>query len=41
MLKGELVNESCREKPACLKYSERLVLLNLGARPPVLKGELV
>ena len=41
MLKGKLVNESCREEPACLKYSERLVLLNLGARPPVLKGELV
>ena len=41
MLKGELVNESCMEEPACLKYSERLVLLNLGARPPVLKGELV
>ena len=41
MLKGELVNESCREEPVCLRYSEGLVVLNVGARPPVLKGELV
>ena len=41
MLKGELVNESCRDEPVCLKYSEGLVVLNVGARLPVLKGELV
>ena len=41
MLKGELVNESCREEPVCLRYSEGLVVLNVGARLPVLKGELV
>ena len=41
MLKGELVNERCREEPVCLRYSEGLVVLNLGARLPVLKGELV
>ena len=41
MLKGELVNESCREEPVYLKYSEGLVIVNIGARLPVLKGELV
>ena len=41
MLKRELVNESCREEPACLKYSEGLITVNVGARLPVLKGELV
>ena len=41
MLKGELVNESCREEPVCSKYSERLVIVNVGARLHVLKGELV
>ena len=41
MLKGELVNESCRVEPVCLKYSEGLVVLNVGAHLPVLKGELV
>ena len=41
MLKGELVNESCREEPVCLKYSEGLVIVNIGARLLVLKGELV
>ena len=41
MLKGELVIESCREEPVCLKYSEGLVIVNVGARLPVLKGELV
>ena len=41
VLKGELVNEICREEPVCLKYSEGLVIVNLGARLPVLKGELV
>ena len=28
----ELVDESYREEPVCLKYSERLVVLNVGAR---------
>ena len=41
MLKGELVNENSREEPVCLKYSEGLVVVNVGARLPVLKGELV
>ena len=40
MLKGELVNESCFDEPVCLKYSEGLVVLSVGARLPVLKGEL-
>ena len=29
------------EEPICLKYSEGLVVVNAGARLPVLKGELV
>ena len=41
MLKGELVNESCREEPVCLKYSEGLVIVNVRARLPGFKGELV
>ena len=41
VLKGEIVNEICREEPVCLKYSEGLVIVNVGARLPVLKGELV
>ena len=41
MLKGELVKENSREEPVYLKYSEGLVAVNLGARLPVLKGELV
>ena len=41
MLKGELVNEICREEPVCLKYNERLVIVYVGARLCVLKGELV
>ena len=41
VLKGELVDESCREEPVCLKYSEGLITMNVGARLPVLKGELV
>ena len=28
MLKGELVNESCRDEPVCLKFSEGLVSIN-------------
>ena len=41
MLKGELVNEICRDEPVCLMYSGGLVVVNVGARPSVLKGELV
>ena len=41
MLKGELVNENSREDPVRSKYSEGLVIVNVGARLPVLKGELV
>ena len=41
MLKGELVKVICREEPICLKYSEGLDVRNVGARLPVLKGELV
>ena len=41
MLKGELVNENCREEPVFLKYSEGLVAVNVGARSSVLKGELL
>ena len=41
MLKGELVNEICREEAVYLKYSEGLVIVNVGARLPVFKGELV
>ena len=41
MLSGELVNSSSREEPVYLKHSEGLVVVNVGARPPVLKGELV
>ena len=29
---GQLVNRNSREEPACLKYSEGLVILNVGAR---------
>ena len=29
---GQLVNRNSREEPACLKYSEGLVVLNVGAR---------
>ena len=41
MLKGELVNENNTEEPVCLRYSEGLVVVNVGALPPVLRGELV
>ena len=41
MLKGELVNENSREEPVCSKYSEGLVVVNVGALSPVLRGELV
>ena len=38
VLKGELVNESCREEPVCLKYSEGLVLANSGNSSACVKG---
>ena len=41
MLKGELINENSREEPVCSKCRDGLVVVNVGARPPVLKGELV
>ena len=28
----ELVDENCRAEPVCLKCSERLIVLNVGAR---------
>ena len=31
----ELVNRNSKEEPVCLKYSEGLVAVNVGARPPV------
>ena len=41
MLSGELINRNGREEPVYLKHSEGFVAVNVGARPPVLKGELV
>ena len=41
VLKGELVNENNTEEPVCLRYSEGLVVVNVGALSPVLRGELV
>ena len=37
----EPIDENCREEPVCSKCSEGLVAVNVGALPPVLKGELV
>ena len=41
MLKEELVNENSRDEPVCLMYNGGLVVVNVGTRPPVSKGELV
>ena len=41
MLKGELINENSKEEPVCLKHNEGLVVVKVGARPPVLREELV
>ena len=41
MLKGELVNENGKEEPVCSECIDGLVFMNVGALPPVLKGELV
>ena len=41
MLKGELINENSREELVRLRHNEGLVVVKVGARPPVLRGELV
>ena len=41
MSKEELVNENSRDEPVCLMYNEGLTVVDVGARPSVLKGELV
>ena len=41
VLRGELINENCREDPVCFQCSEGLVTVMAGARPSVLRGELV
>ena len=41
MLRGELLNENCREKPVCLKCSVGLLTVMAGARTSVLRGELI
>ena len=41
MLRGELVNEDCREEPVCLKCREGLVIVNRRSSSSVLRGELV
>ena len=38
VLRGELVNESCREEPVCLKYSEGLVIVNSGSSSACVEG---
>ena len=38
MLKGELVNEICREEPVCLKYSEGLVFINSRSSSAYVEG---
>ena len=38
MLKGELVNEICREEPVCLKYSEGLVFINSRSSSSCVEG---
>ena len=38
MLKGELVNEICREEPICLKYSEGLVFINSRSSSTCVEG---
>ena len=41
MLKGDLLNEICREKLVCLMCREGLVTVMAGAHPSVLRGELI
>ena len=38
MLKGELVNEICREEPICLKYNEGLVFINSRSSSAYVEG---
>ena len=38
MLKGELVNEICREEPVCVKYSEGLVLISCRSSSACVEG---
>ena len=38
MLKGELVNESCRDEPVCLKFSEGLVSINSRSSSACVEG---
>ena len=38
MLKGELVNEICREEPVCLKYSEGLAFVNSRSSSACVEG---
>ena len=38
MLKGELVNEVCREEPVCLKYSEGLIFINSRSSSAYVEG---
>ena len=38
VLKGELVNESCREEPVCLKYSEGLASINIRSSSACVEG---
>ena len=38
MLKGELVNEICREEPVCFRYSEGLVLINSRSSSACVEG---
>ena len=38
MLRGELVNENCREEPICLKCSEGLVFMNSRSSSACVEG---
>ena len=38
MLKGELVNEICREEPVCSQYSEGLVFINSRSSSAYVEG---
>ena len=38
VLRGELVNENCREEPVCLKYCEGLVFINSRSSSACVEG---
>ena len=38
VLKGQLVNESCREEPVCLKYSEGFASINIWSSSACVEG---